>query len=135
VRGIHQGMVMYAQGNNSRFPGLTGQNMLFPSDGFQVNDHTKDGAFPETRYRIMLDGNYFTGEYMISPSETKTEWTTGVVTTLNFSYAMLQISDGTGSVENNLLAPDANAGRRAEWSETLNTEAAIMGDRNTGAND
>lgn len=105
VRGIHQSMVMYAQTNGNWFPG-------FDKYGDLIN------ATVERRYEVLLEGNYFTGEYMISPSESKTEWTTGPVTTANYSFAMLDI--------------DAPGQRAMEWQETLNTEAALMGDRNTG---
>lgn len=130
VRGIHQSMVMYAQSNNSKFPGLTGSGLLYPDDSPRLDSGLAGGAL-ETRYEIMLDGNFFTGEYMLSPSETKTEWTTNSVTSRNFSFAMLQLTD-TNSSSGAGTAPDANQGRRTEWSETLNTEATIMGDRNTG---
>lgn len=105
LRGIHQGLVMYAQGNKSKFPGLNA-------------DGTDGDLSVENRFAIMLRNNYFTGEYAISPSEAKTAWTTGPVTSAHYSYAMLQIPP--------------EGGRRTEWSETLNTEAAVVGDRNLG---
>lgn len=105
-RGIHQGMVMYAQGNRSYFPGLT-------------KDGRDDNPGVENRFSIMLNNNYFTGEYAISPVEVKTAWTTGAVSTAHYSYSMLQ------------LPPDG--GRRSEWRETLNTHAAVLSDRNTAA--
>lgn len=105
IRGIHQSMVMYAQSNNNWFPGF---------DRFgDVLD-----ASVEYRYQVLLENNFFTGEYMMSPSEDKTEWTTGPVTSANYSFAMLDIN--------------APGERAMEWRETLNTEAALMSDRNTG---
>ncbi|MEX0654568.1 MAG: hypothetical protein WD151_10650 [Phycisphaeraceae bacterium] len=110
LRGIHQSMVMYAQGNGGHFPGL--------------DRHGDPAALAvEDRLKILLDGNYFTPEYLISPSETDPaihEWQPGSAFTAdNHSYALLQV-------------PVAG-GRHAEWSETLNTEAIVMSDRNTGA--
>lgn len=105
VRGIHQSMVMYAQGNKGYFPGL---------DSAGADGRTDVAA----RFEILLHGNYFTGEYAVSPSETFTAWTTGPVYPHHYSYAMSQLPP-TGQ-------------RRAEWSETLNTEAAVLGDRNKG---
>lgn len=105
VRGIHQALVMYAQGNNDHFPGLN-------PDGSDAH------LAVEERFQILLDGNYFTGDYLVSPAEVKTAWTTGQVTSANYSYAMLQIS--------------AADGRRAEWSQTLNTQAVALSDRLVG---
>ncbi|MEX0655410.1 MAG: hypothetical protein WD534_03290 [Phycisphaeraceae bacterium] len=113
IRGIHQAMVMYAQGNNSRFPGITQQGQ-----STQVTEASVHG-----RLRILLDGNFFTPEYLVSPSETDAaihEWQYGnTFTDDNHSYAILSIT--------------AEGARRAEWSETLNSQAIVMGDRNIGA--
>lgn len=107
LRGIHQAIVTYAQINNGYYPGLNAQG-----DVVDVS--------VEERFRILLEANFFTGEYAISPAsgEHKMPWMGGDVTSDNYSYAMLQI-------------PDAG-GRRDEWRETLNTYAAVMTDRNIG---
>ncbi|MEX0653397.1 MAG: prepilin-type N-terminal cleavage/methylation domain-containing protein [Phycisphaeraceae bacterium] len=109
LRGIHQAMVMYAQGNGGHFPGL--------------DRHGDPAALAvENRLKILLDDNYFTPEYLVSPNETDPaihEWQPGSAFTAdNHSYALLQVP--------------AAGGRHAEWSETLNTEAIVMSDRNTG---
>ena len=130
VRGIHQGFVMYAQGNNSKFPGLTSNGEIVQDGAATLN--SGPGSWVEARTAMMLKGNYFTGEYAISPSETKTAWTTGSVTSDNFSYAMLKIANTEEGVNEK---PDANTGRVNEWSETLNTEAAVLSDRNKGGAD
>ena len=126
VRGIHQAMVTFAQGNNSEFPGMNG------SGGFITSTQTNNSGNGDTvqgRYWVLLSGNYFTGEYAISPVETKTVWTAGTgatansVLTTNYSYGMLQIT-GSGST---------NQGRRNEWKDTINTEAVVMSDRARGA--
>lgn len=106
VRGIHQALVMYSQGNGAYYPGLDEKGGLI--------DATTEG-----RLQLLLEANYFTGEYMISPNETKTAWTTGKVTSANYSYAMPDIDAGPG-------------GRLREWRDTLNTEAVGLSDRNTG---
>ncbi len=110
LRGIHQGMSIYAQHNQvgtsaGRFPGLN-------ADG-SVNDVSV--AF---RYHELLDKNLFGSEYAIAPTDNKTAWISGPVTTDNYSYSMLDVSD-----------PGA---RQNEWSETLSSEALVMSDRNTG---
>lgn len=109
VRGIHSGLVLYAQGNNTYFPGISGSGVV----ANQAN------STPALRLRTLLVNNYFTGEYIISPSEVQETWTTGVVYVTNFSYALLDIDGTTGTIEE-------------EWRDTINTEAVILADRNTG---
>lgn len=106
-RGIHQALVMYAQGNGGYYPGLD-------PDG-QIIDATI-----EYRFQQLLEGNYFTGEYVISLSETKTPWNTGPVTSEHYSYAMLDIDAVPG-------------GRFNEWRDTLNSQAPVLSDRNIGS--
>ncbi len=127
LRGIHQGMVTYAQGNRGYFPGLDSDGKLLAAaaiDGADVN-----AGVPRARLLIMLKASYFTGEYIISPHETRTPWTESLanITKDQHSYAMLAIdanADGT---------TDGN-GRGAEWRDTLNSNAVVLTDRNTGAN-
>ncbi len=132
VRGIQQSLVMFAQSNGSKFPGLMATGNLYPNLTGDKVATPFGGERPSVRYELMLDGNYFTGEYMLSPAETKSEWTTGSVSNNQFSFAMLRLSDVAAGTGANGTTPTNNVGRRAEWSETLNSEAAIMGDRNTG---
>lgn len=112
LRGIHQGMVTYANSNKEFFPGL---NKLGEDDRITV----------EQRFQILLEDDFISPEYAISPLETEpiTEWdgwgdiAPEPITKENYSYAMLQIpKDG---------------GRRIEWSQTLNAQAIVLSDRNT----
>jgi prepilin-type N-terminal cleavage/methylation domain-containing protein len=113
VRGIHTALVLFAQGNGTYYPGRT-------NTGATAAQHTGQAAplQVENRFRELLEDNYFTGEYAISPSETKTPWTEKNVESANYSYAMLNqiASTDTGENEN-------------EWRETTNTEAPVLGDR------
>ncbi|MEO0477402.1 MAG: hypothetical protein AAF085_15765, partial [Planctomycetota bacterium] len=100
LRGIHQGLVTFANSNKNKFPGLA-------PDGTTINLRV------EHRYQILLEGDFFTPEYAISPWETEpiTPWEEGegyAVTAANYSFAMLQ------------LPKNDNGGRRHEWSQTLN---------------
>jgi len=108
LRGIHQGLVTYANSNNNWFPG--------------IDYHGEDqGISVETRFQILLEDDYITPEYAISPTETEdiSEWEMeGPITKGNYSYAMLQIPE--------------QGGRRTEWSQTLNSQAIVLSDRNTG---
>jgi len=108
VRGIHQAMVTYAQSNNNNFPGMDSQGNVTGT--------------VEDVYLALLQGNFFTGDYIIATTDTnKVPWTGGPVTSANYSYAMLDFSD-----------PQTQ--RAAEWSDTINTQAPILSDRNLGTN-
>ncbi|MEX0741866.1 MAG: hypothetical protein WD079_03655, partial [Phycisphaeraceae bacterium] len=132
IRGIHQAMVMFAQSNRSNFPGMDGGGQLLDAtgNGGDAGDFQSGtvGETPSRRLAILLNGNFFTPEYIISPTDTnKEEWTpndgTGTPTDVldHYSYAMLQIGDGSGN--------KTDGTRPQEWSETLNTEAIVIGDR------
>ena len=109
LRGIHQGLVMYAQGNNDYYPGLNAQGEPI---AIRV----------EQRLKLLLDGDYFSPEYLVSPVERGREpWRSGPFTAEHNSYAMLQVPE--------------SGGRHAEWRDTMNTRAAILADRNTGTVD
>jgi predicted Zn finger-like uncharacterized protein len=125
-RGIHQGMVTFAQGNKTPtgdgfYPGLdrNGNTLTDPLTG--VYTANPDGRDPAYRYALML-GMYFTPDYMISPMDggTKTPAWGGQLTSANYSYAMLDISESA-------------RGRRGEWKETINSSAVVLSDRNTGS--
>ena len=105
LRGIHLGMVQYAQGNKQKFPGLG-----------KDNDPTVEG-----RYQILLDNNYVTPDWIISPLEADTKIPSAgpPLTTDNYSYSLLAIS-----------SPD---GRRREWAAAANEQSPVISDRNTGS--
>tara|TARA_Y100000589_G_scaffold324955_1_gene361954 strand:- start:98 stop:898 length:801 start_codon:yes stop_codon:yes gene_type:complete len=110
VRGIHTGIVLFAQGNNTYYPGLT----TIGADG-TAEDDAAGVLTTENRFFVLLADNYFTSEYVISPSETKTDYDGGVaITANNYSYAMSELATGQ---------------RRNEWRETSNSEAVVIGDR------
>lgn len=111
VRGITQSVVVYGGGNKEFYPGLDSKG--------EVVDATV-----EHRFWLLLNGNYFSGEYLISPAETKTVWTTGSLDSSQYSYAMLQL---------NLSEGQPKTGRISEWRQMINSEAIILSDRNTGS--
>lgn len=134
VRGIVQGMVTYAGGNKERMPGTTSKGYIIYDDGsWQTSDTggSGHGATVEARFWLMLDNNNFSGDYIISPAETKTAWTTREVTDANYSYAMLNIHDGdvdepTSTTDN--VRP-SESGRAREWKQSINTQAVLVTDR------
>lgn len=106
IRGIHSALVLFSQGNNTYYPAINTIGGLGAT------------TTVEFRFQELLDDNYFTGEYIISPSETKTALTATntAVLTGNYSYALLQIDDGL-------------ANRTNEWRDTSNSEAVVLSDR------
>jgi len=126
VRGIQQGMVLYAQGNKGFYAGL---------DSSGVNDIAVTADAATSRYGAavlatasptaivyakLMSGAYFTPEYAISPLEptlAKANFA-AAVTKLNYSYALLKMADGT-----------ADADRRKEWNDTNNSQAPVAFDR------
>ncbi|MFW6060978.1 MAG: hypothetical protein ACODAQ_12425 [Phycisphaeraceae bacterium] len=114
LRGIHQNLFVYGyehetDSNSLYFPGLdkTGQ----PTD-----------LTVENRFHLMLDDNLYSPDYLISPKENtgKSAWSAGPFTDKHYSYAMLQVPK--------------EGGRYDEWQETLNADAIVLSDRNTGRN-
>ncbi len=133
VRGIVQGLVVYAGGNKERMPGTDSKGFIeYDLDGPNESNvpTTVTGAHVAGRYWLMLDNNQFTGEYIISPSETKTNWTTKNVTTANYSFALLNIND-TANLPTTLTDEKRpnQSGRAQEWKQTINTQAVLIGDR------
>ncbi|MFG0248003.1 MAG: type II secretion system protein [Phycisphaeraceae bacterium JB051] len=107
IRGIHSALVLFSQGNNTYYPGIN-------TIGSMDNSTTT----VQWRFRELLDDNYFTGEYVVSPSETKSAMTRTNVTpnTGNYSYALLEIRSARGN-------------RTNEWRDTSNSEAVVLSDR------
>ena len=154
VRSIHQAMVTFAQGNGERFPGLDTRGRIIPGNPAQyyVGDTettSESGGHPAVRYILMLRGSLLTGEILISPADTRTTWTENASTSVdggrdriqrsNYSFAMLrlQANDAEGDITNgdatNPTLPKFGSISN-EWRDTINTEAPVISDRNTGTN-
>ena len=108
---IHAALVQYAQTNGGFYPGVD-------SDGRLAD------VGVEHRFWELMNNNYIDAEYVMSVTETMLKWTTGPVTSANYSYAMLELGGDAVSID--------LAGRRAEWNNTFNDEAVVVSDRNTG---
>lgn len=118
VRGIHQGCHNYAQSNGLRYPGL----------GDDESAHA-DYYTASRRFQLLLDGDFITAEYVISPVESKqphSQLASEPTPTDHFSFALLNIGDGSADDHTQ------NFGRRFEWSTSVNGRAAMAYDRNTG---
>lgn len=143
LRGIHQGLVTFSNSNKDNFPGLDSKGLVLQNNDDNTGSSSA-GHSPEGRFWILQKGDYFTPEYMISPSETgrveeydpgtdptpdAVVYDTGANGLKNYSYAMLSIRATTPDGTN---APDVGA-RAAEWGASLNSQAIVLSDRNTGS--
>lgn len=139
LRGIHQGLVTFANSNKNNFAGLDSRGSIL-ANGADITGNSGDGDTVQARNWILLYGDYFTPEYIISPSEVANvdtvDWNRDPMPPVkwdkqdkNYSYAMLGIKGTAGQ------APDRSfAGRGAEWKQTLNSQAIVLSDRNSGTN-
>ena len=128
LRGIHQGLVTFANSNKNNFAGLNSKGGALGNSNANTGG-SGDGNTVEARYWILLNGDYFTPEYAISPSETEaiTDYKEDVdldVQADNYSYAFLEL----GEITNPGDTPDS-PGRVAEWKQTLNSQAIVVSDR------
>jgi prepilin-type N-terminal cleavage/methylation domain-containing protein len=153
LRGTHQGMVNYAQGNKTAtgdgfFPGLDNKGRVRDGTAAPVVVWTgasyaatgASGVLPEVRLAVELNSGFVTPEYLINPTDGgKAE----------IGAALTQAATGTGdkavdagetatnqtNFSYALLQISAAAGdsaRTREWSERINGQAAMITDRNTG---
>ncbi len=127
VRGIVQGLVVSAQANKGRMPGLDSKGFIRPNER-ESTGLSGHGATVEARYWTLLNNNVFSGVYAISPAETKTAWTTGKVTADNYSYALLNIHSNPELPKENKTRPDQKS-RAREWRDSINTQAILIADR------
>lgn len=129
LRGIHQSLVTYANMNRNYYPGLDSTGEFVP-DG-SLTGNSGDGNTPQARMWMLIDGSFVTPEYLISPSEDGPiyEYLSGPMMADNYSYAQLGMNmNGSGDYN---VHPDS-VGRAAEWMQTLNSQAVVLSDRNTG---
>lgn len=150
LRGIQQSMVIFAQQNKGLYPGLQDDSGVFGTNtsfgdvlaNSQVPQSGERGDTLVARYLLLINGNFVTPDLLLSPAENNDS-----IGTTNFvdydsnatgygfndvfwSYSMLQIS----ATQNDPTLPPPTPRQllpnlRAEWSETINTEAPVMSDR------
>jgi type II secretory pathway pseudopilin PulG len=130
VRGIVQSLITYASANKEKMPGTSSKGFILQDDGTEnsLTGRSGHGATVEARFWLLLDNNSFSGEYLISPAETKTAWTTGQVASANYSYALLNIHSDGSALDSEKTRPD-QIGRAREWKTTINTQAVLIADR------
>ena len=138
IRGIHQGLVTFAQGNGAQewYAGLKADGQLDDSETLAADEDIPyvDGTGQnvrnvEARFAILLGNDFYSSDFLVSPSEQNagiSRYDTSVanaktLTTFtddNYSYALLHIPD-----------PAAANNRLSEWRSTTNSQAAIVTDR------
>ncbi len=133
VRGIIQAMAAFAGSNNENFPAVGSKGGILEDDAQKRNTGgSGHGATVEARFWIMLDNNMFGSKYIISPSETKTEWTTKEVDSSMYSYALLTLhSSDTITLNSKGRGPRPDqTGRFKEWGvKLLGSQAILISDR------
>jgi prepilin-type N-terminal cleavage/methylation domain-containing protein len=128
IRNVVQQMAIFAEMNQGRFPGM-GARPMTPGGFSEVNmvnptaAPNRDGRDVEVRFWEMLSRQMFTSDVLHSPFEIRDYWTTQEVTLDNYSYALLKI---------NLTDTDTRAPRAIEWRNSMNSDAIVASDRNTG---
>ena len=144
LRGMHQGMVTFSQHGSGRsffFPGLNSKGgaaaRIVTTGDHRVPAVTSDATLIANGLARMMNGNYFTPDYATSPGETSllirpAAGGGATVTTRNTSYAWLKVADvydpDPAKMVPHPVGP-AKAPALAEWSETLNSDAIVLGDR------
>ncbi len=129
VRGIHQAMVLYAQGNGGNYPGRneTGATLAAADIAYSATD----GNDVQSRYAVMLEERLVPPAILISPSDT-----TGKV---QYQFAALPAVtpvafNATGNYSFSLLNIDiTTTQRRPEWADSTNSQAIVVSDRLVGA--
>jgi prepilin-type N-terminal cleavage/methylation domain-containing protein len=133
VRGIHQAMVIFSQGNNGWYPGYDNEGDIIATATNVTQALTgQSGAHPATRFREMWDDRLFDGPYMISPSEPGQPQTNDTQTLapgshtdptqVGYSYALLALVDTNET-------PSTGARRTDEWRETTHQRSVVISDR------
>lgn len=151
LRGIHQSAFAFANGNREYLPGLTSKGQIKglqddwkKSDGTATTGDPVSGASTEGRFWLLLDGDYFNGDYAVSPAESRTIWepmkdpsVTGEVSPMDddsplYSYAMLRVTDdapANATPPDTNDRPNGNGQRTTAWKSNLNSQSALVSDR------
>ena len=145
LRGMHQGMVTFTQSSKYSsstfyFPGLAGGGAAASavrSKDYNAPAVTSDATLIASGLVWMMVFLYFDPGYAISPGETSSlirpaAGGGATVTTRNTSYAWLNVADvydpDPARMVPHLIGP-GRAPALPEWSETLNADAIVLGDR------
>ena len=128
VRGIQQGMVLFAQSNQGFYPGMnsSGGEATEAADANQTIPYingVNNGHNVEVRFAIMLGDELFPAKYLISPAESAAK------TIFDASQAKTVTTFATTNYSFSLLRIDQPGQRANEWKDTTNAEAVVISDR------
>lgn len=134
IRGIHQNMVIFSNGNNGNYPGLKSNGTLIRNtqadrEMYGIMFGVGHGRQTRIRMAVLLNNNYVTADYVVSPGETLTQWEGPhqTVSVDSYSYAMLTLGGQTGQNTTGALYPWV---RNNDWKDTANADAVVISDRN-----
>jgi type II secretory pathway pseudopilin PulG len=105
---VVKGLIQYSQSGIDYYPGIRANGTVWQPSA-------------AGRLQILLEDELFSPENVISPLERKTLWASGTLDSSQFSFALLDIDH------------PSYLGRRAEWRPTINRDAVVISDRNTGS--
>ena len=140
LRGIHQGMVIFAQSNKSGgkdgfYPGIEADGTFHNGAPSSPSDYVGTPSLPGNTIALMLNDNLFPPEYCNNPADTYVMPvdinTNPAIGADVFSYGMLELNDADANPNAGDKKPDR--ARAVEWKETLNTSAPMISDKNTGS--
>lgn len=132
TRGLHQGMIIFAQENKQIFPGWNVNSNGFVSAAESLA--SQGGSSVQARFAALLERNIVTPDYLISPAENGDDQpheayelgSGDPFQSDNYSYALLELNN-TANVKDNTRG---GFYRFKEWNaDSLNPRAIILGDR------
>jgi hypothetical protein len=107
---VRNSLILYGSGNNQGFVGLDENG----DEAFLNDSELPNGYEVDERFETLIRDSYFSSQMLISPAEIKTAWTTGNLTTSQYSFALLAIDDDE---------------ERVEWRDSINPLAIVVSDR------
>jgi prepilin-type N-terminal cleavage/methylation domain-containing protein len=126
MRGQHQGLIIYAQSNNTYLAGMATNAVPAASSSIYTAatgiSSTDDGSVVGARYFLLINGSFIAPALLLNPQDALVVWSTASVTTANHSYAMLRMTTSAN-----------DSGRQAEWRDNANGAAVLISDRNIGS--
>lgn len=133
TRGQQQGLVMYGGENKGYYPGIDSSGTRFITAAENISD--RPGNEVQARFALLVEGDYLTPDYLISPAENNEEYVhepykegSGVsFKSNNYSYAMLEL----GNVQpRNQTKTSIGYYRTKEWNaERINSNVLVIADR------
>jgi hypothetical protein len=134
MRGVHQSMVIYAQNNNTYFPGFDAHGKILPTTDplfSSAPGNSLSGGSMSARYYILVNRGFLDGRALLNSQEiTPQAWKSpaALPTPDQFSFALLRIAPSSQSTD---ITP--HTARANEWRDNANAQALLITDRNTGS--